>query len=234
MVNDDYANIKDVIFHMKVTNWILLCIQLLFMLYFIYTSIKYTRQFSSFKDFYTLLTLITLTISLMWDCVALPDAYPWQNIDVNDMLSFASMQLSKGFFLVSIVMYATRWVIIMMKNKQSTAYQYIKLKIAVSLYIIFSLSIEIYIIIDRSIRGANEDNWMAFQNEIVSVAVLEVFTYIIGSIACIIAYWKSYSYFNRAVQKIHNSGDQVTNNIETKSHNDSHEGSLLSSGEDFS
>ncbi len=101
------------------------------MLYFIYTSIKYTRQFSSFKDFYTLLTLITLTISLLWDCVALPDAYPWQNIDVNDILSFASMQLSKGFFLVSIVMYATRWVIIMIKNKQSTAYQYITLKIAV-------------------------------------------------------------------------------------------------------
>ncbi len=96
------------------------------------------------------------------------------------------------------------------------------------------MSIEIYIIIDRSIRGANEDNWMAFDNEIVFVAVIEVSTYIIGSIVSIIAYWMTYSYFNRAVKIIHNSGDYLANNIESKSQNDSHEGSLLISGEDLS
>ena len=206
-MGDDDDNLSKAIFTMKVANWILLCIQVLFMLFFIYTSIKYTKQFQSFKDFYTLLTLITLIISLLWDCVALPDAYPWENIDINDNLGFASMEMSKGFFLVSIVLYATRWVIVMMKNKQSSAYQYIKLKIVVSTYIFFSLSFQIYVIIDRAIEGASEDNWMTFQNQIIPVAVVEVLTYFVGSIACISAYWKSYSYFNRVVQIMHTSGN---------------------------
>ena len=57
-------------------------------------SFKYIRKFSSFKDFYTLWTLITLIISLMWDFVAIPGAYPWYSIEGGDMLEFISIQLS--------------------------------------------------------------------------------------------------------------------------------------------
>ena len=142
------------IYTMKIVNFVLLCIQCLFMLVFMYISAKYIKQFSSFKDFYTLMTLITLIISLLWDCVALPDSYPWYNLDINDMLSFASIQLSKGFFLLSIVMYATRWVQIMMKNNSSTPQQIMRLRIAMATFVIFSFSLEVVIICKRSLNGA--------------------------------------------------------------------------------
>ena len=192
-----------VLYTLKTTNWVLLCVQCVFMLVIIYMSAKYIRQFSSFKDFYTLMTLITLIISLLWDCVALPDAYPWKDIDIDDMLTFVSMQLSKGFFLMSVVMYATRWVQIMMKNNSSTPQQLNKLRIGVASYIVFSLSLEIYIITERGIDGAYEDDWMGFDNEFYPIALLEILAYLVGSAGCIYAYWYSYRYFHRVISILH-------------------------------
>jgi len=99
-------------YYLRVVNWSLLCLQSIFMLVLIYTSFKYTLKFSSFKDFYTLLTLLTLITSLLWDCVALPNTYPWQPIYDNELLNIISMKMSKGFFLTSVILYASRWLLI--------------------------------------------------------------------------------------------------------------------------
>lgn len=173
------------------------------------------------------MTLITLIISLLWDCVALPDAYPWHDVDINDLLSFVSMQLSKGFFLMSVVMYATRWIQIMMKNNSSTPRQIMILRIGIAIYVIFSLSLEVFIISQRGLNGAYEDDWMGFDDEFLPIALTEIISYLIGSAGCIIAYWYSYRYFSRVINILHTAQNLDSNLIEANP------ADSLTSNEDF-
>lgn len=111
--------------------------------------------------------------------------------------------MSRGFFLISVIMYATRWVQIMMKNNSSTPRQIKKLRIGIVFYVIFSLSIEVYIILRRASNGNFEDDWMGFDNEYMPIAVVEIVTYFVGSAGCIFAYWYSYRYFRRVINILH-------------------------------
>ena len=103
----------------RILNWIFLVIQLAFLIMLITITVKYVRQYQSFRDKYTLWTLLTLIISLSSDCISIFDAYPWSSIDMNDLVSFISLQMSKTFFLISVMLYASRWVIMLIQAKYS-------------------------------------------------------------------------------------------------------------------
>jgi heme/copper-type cytochrome/quinol oxidase subunit 2 len=95
---------------LRITNWIFLVIQFLFLILLIIITVKYMRKYNSFRDKYTLCTLLALIVSLMADCITIYDAYPWADFDMNDFISFLSLQISKVFYLVSVVLYASRWI----------------------------------------------------------------------------------------------------------------------------
>jgi hypothetical protein len=61
-----------------------------------------------------------LILSLSADCISVVDAYPWKDIDMNDVVSFISLQLSKLFFLVSVLLYASRWIFMMIHAKYNS------------------------------------------------------------------------------------------------------------------
>jgi hypothetical protein len=103
----------------RIANWIFLVIQLAFLLLLITITAKYARQYQSFRDKYTLWSLLTLIISLSSDCISIVDAYPWSSIDMNDLVSFISLQMSKEFFLISVMLYASRWVFMLIQAKYS-------------------------------------------------------------------------------------------------------------------
>jgi hypothetical protein len=62
---------------------------------------------------------LTLIISLSSDCISIVDAYPWSSFDMNDLVGFSSMQMSKVFFLISVMLYASRWVFMLIQAKYS-------------------------------------------------------------------------------------------------------------------
>lgn len=101
----------------RISNWIFLVIQLAFLIVLIIITVKYVRQYESFRDKFTLWTLLTLIISLGSDCISIVDAFPWSSIDMNDLVSFMSLQLSKAFFLISVMLYASRWVFMLIQAK---------------------------------------------------------------------------------------------------------------------
>jgi hypothetical protein len=65
------------------------------------------------------------------------------------------------------------------------------------------LSLEVFIISQRGLNGAYEDEWMGFTDELLPVAVTEILTYLIGSTGSIVAYWYSYRYFRRVMDILH-------------------------------
>jgi hypothetical protein len=77
------------------------------------------------------------------------------------------------------------------------------LRIGIASYVIFSLCLEFYIISQRGVDGAYENDWMGFEDDILPIAVIEIFTYFIGSAGCLIAYWYSYRYFHRVINILH-------------------------------
>lgn len=108
----EYSALKH---YLKITNWFFLVIEFLFMLAFLTITLAYARHYSTFKDPLTLLTLVTLILSLIFDSLVLPDAFPWADIDQSEILIFIAMQMSKVCFLVAVVLYAAKWMVVIMK-----------------------------------------------------------------------------------------------------------------------
>ena len=78
-----------------------------------------------------------------------------------------------------------------------------RLRIAMATFVIFSLSLEVFIICKRRLNGAYEDQWMTFDAELLPIAVTEILSYLIGSAGSIVAYWYSYRYFRRVTGILH-------------------------------
>jgi len=71
------------------------------------------------------------------------------------------------------------------------------------------MTVEVLLIVIRTINGADESSWKGYKNETYALAIFEITIYAIGSFGSIFAYWYTYIYFKRVIVALENEKDSL-------------------------